>query len=101
METTQFQSVLHVGDVSCKIIYYVDFLSEMSSFVDARGFAVRWEQFFYQIEPIASAIPYMVCIGNHEYDYLGQPFKPTWSNAAADSGGECGIPFERRFQVKK
>jgi len=65
--------VLHIGDISY-----------------ARGYAFLWDYFFHNIEPVASAVPYMVCIGNHEYDYYGQPFAPSWSNYNSDSGGECG-----------
>lgn len=32
------------------------------------------------IEPISSQLAYMVGIGNHEYDYYLQPFRPWWSN---------------------
>jgi len=55
--------------------------------------------FFFQIEPIATQIPYLVCIGNHEYDYIGQPFNPSWSDYDTDSNGECGVPFNARFQM--
>jgi hypothetical protein len=65
----------------------------------AVGYAHRWEEYFHDVEPIASQIPYMVCIGNHEYDYTNQPFKPWWSNYGTDSGGECGVPYWHRFHM--
>ena len=34
----------------------------------ANGYSAEWDEFFYQIEPIASQVPYMVCDGNHEMD---------------------------------
>jgi hypothetical protein len=74
--------VLHVGDISY-----------------ARGYAYLWELFFHQVQPIATQVPYMVCIGNHEYDYVGQPWKPDWADYGTDSGGECGIPYNSRFMM--
>lgn len=44
-------------------------------------------------------MPYMVCLGNHEYDYIGSDFAPSWGNYGDDSGGECGIPFTYRFYM--
>ncbi len=41
----------------------------------------------------------MVCIGNHEYDYIGQPFSPKGYGYGTDSGGECGIPYLKRFRI--
>jgi len=65
--------LLHIGDISY-----------------ARGIGALWDAFMTQIEPIASRIPYMVSIGNHEYDHVtggdkdpsGAPgpggFRPSW-----------------------
>jgi phosphodiesterase/alkaline phosphatase D-like protein len=77
-----YSMVLHIGDISYAI-----------------GYSWRWEQFFSDIEPIASTMPYMVAIGNHEYDWPGQSFKPNWSNYGYDSGGECGMPYFKRFKM--
>ncbi len=46
-------AVLHIGDVSY-----------------ARGIGALWETFMSQIEPTASLVPYMIGIGNHEYDHV-------------------------------
>jgi len=75
-----FEMVLQIGDISYAV-----------------GNAERWDQFFWQIQPIATMMPWMATIGNHEYDHLNQPFKPEWSNYGYDSHGECGIPFFYRF----
>jgi acid phosphatase type 7 len=74
--------ISHIGDISY-----------------ARGYAWLWDNFFTQIEPIASKVPYHVCIGNHEYDWPLQPWKPDWSYSVygKDGGGECGIPYSLRF----
>jgi hypothetical protein len=49
------------------------------------GYAPRWEQFFNEIEPVATATPFMVVVGNHDIARFG-------------SRGECGVPFNKRFQ---
>lgn len=82
--------LLHIGDISY-----------------ARGKASLWERFFNLIEPVASAIPYMVSIGNHEYDHetggendpsgAGLGFHPSWGNYGDDSHGECSVPMYHRF----
>eukprot|EP01118_Nematostelium_gracile_P011152 TRINITY_DN391_c0_g1_i1.p1 TRINITY_DN391_c0_g1~~TRINITY_DN391_c0_g1_i1.p1 ORF type:complete len:546 (-),score=112.39 TRINITY_DN391_c0_g1_i1:21-1658(-) len=76
----RYDMVLHIGDISYAV-----------------GDAWRWDQFFWQIQPISSILPWMTSIGNHEYDHHNQPFKPKWSNYGDDSHGECGIPFFYRF----
>lgn len=85
------QLVLHIGDISY-----------------ARGYAYIWEQFFTLIESIASHVPYMINIGNHEYDHTtggqndpsgatGNGFHPIWGNYGDDSSGECSVPMYYRF----
>jgi phosphodiesterase/alkaline phosphatase D-like protein len=65
--------LLHIGDISY-----------------ARGIGALWDAFMTQIQPIAARVPYMVGIGNHEYDHVtggdkdpsGAPgpggFQPIW-----------------------
>ena len=31
--------------------------------------SLQWDDFMAEIQPIATRVPYMVCIGNHERDY--------------------------------
>ncbi|RAL53834.1 hypothetical protein DM860_004305 [Cuscuta australis] len=71
-------SVFHIGDISY-----------------ATGFLVEWDYFLHLITPVASRVPYMTAIGNHEIDYIGtgSVYK------TPDSGGECGIPYETYFQM--
>lgn len=75
------------------------FISHLGDISYARGYSWIWDTFFSQIEPIAARSPYHVCIGNHEYDWPKQPFKPKWSSYASDSGGECGVPYSMRFKM--
>eukprot|EP00611_Tribonema_gayanum_P015184 TRINITY_DN269_c0_g1_i1.p1 TRINITY_DN269_c0_g1~~TRINITY_DN269_c0_g1_i1.p1 ORF type:complete len:651 (+),score=172.68 TRINITY_DN269_c0_g1_i1:194-2146(+) len=78
--------VLHIGDISY-----------------ARGFDVQWDEFFDQIAPVATLIPWMVAPGNHERD---APL-PSTSTARPqtsyyrgyDSGGECGVPYSWRLPM--
>eukprot|EP00300_Choanocystis_sp_HF-7_P006210 c14553_g1_i1.p1 GENE.c14553_g1_i1~~c14553_g1_i1.p1 ORF type:complete len:684 (+),score=149.77 c14553_g1_i1:197-2053(+) len=70
--------LLHVGDISY-----------------ATGYLTEWDRFFAQIEPIATQVPYMTGLGNHERD---------WPNTGVhfngmDSGGECGTPTEFLFRM--
>ncbi|XP_010523486.1 PREDICTED: probable inactive purple acid phosphatase 2 [Tarenaya hassleriana] len=76
--------VSHIGDISY-----------------ARGYSWVWDEFFAQVEPIASKIPYHVCIGNHEYDWPAQPWKPDWAAYiyGKDGGGECGVPYSVKFNM--
>eukprot|EP01138_Halocafeteria_seosinensis_P011144 gb/GECG01011381.1/.p1 GENE.gb/GECG01011381.1/~~gb/GECG01011381.1/.p1 ORF type:complete len:601 (+),score=26.91 gb/GECG01011381.1/:1-1803(+) len=81
-DLTEPLNIVHIGDLSY-----------------ARGYAVFWEYFMSQIASVASRVPYMVGIGNHEYDWPGQPFKPSWNDYGTDSGGECGVPYFKRFSM--
>ncbi|KAM3278919.1 hypothetical protein ACQJBY_046299 [Aegilops geniculata] len=59
-------------------------------------------KYFYKIEPIAAGTPYHVCIGNHEYDWPSQPWKPSWAANVyngKDGGGECGVPYSVKFRM--
>lgn len=75
--------LVHMGDISY-----------------ARGYPFVWEWFMSSITPLASALPYMVGIGNHEYDYRGHgQVIPSWAPWGTDSGGECGVPYSARFSM--
>ncbi|KAF6263717.1 Metallo-dependent phosphatase-like protein [Scenedesmus sp. NREL 46B-D3] len=74
-----FQLVLHNGDISY-----------------ARGYVTQWDNFMHQMEPLVSAVPYMTAHGNHERDWPNSGDRFT---TAYDSGGECGIPLERRMAM--
>lgn len=76
----------------------------------AGGYAYLWDQWLSMIEPIATRVPYMVGIGNHEQSHLigggkdpskaeGNGFHPSWGNYLDDSGGECGVPVHYRFHM--
>eukprot|EP00878_Enallax_costatus_P019287 GHUV01020344.1.p1 GENE.GHUV01020344.1~~GHUV01020344.1.p1 ORF type:complete len:392 (+),score=91.17 GHUV01020344.1:31-1206(+) len=79
MRKDSYQLLIHNGDISY-----------------ARGYVTQWDNFMHQIEPIASHIPYMTTPGNHERDW---PNSGDRFEAAYDSGGECGIPFELRMRM--
>jgi len=72
----------HIGDISY-----------------ARGYGFLWDLFLGQVQQVSAVTPYMVSIGNHEYDYPDQPFKPSWGNYGTDSGGECGVPYNNLFNM--
>ncbi|KAK9830188.1 hypothetical protein WJX72_010191 [[Myrmecia] bisecta] len=80
-ETDYHQLVVHNGDISY-----------------ARGYVAQWDAFFDQIQPLATRMPYMTVIGNHERDWPGSGDRyPT----QMDSGGECGTPYERRLAMPR
>ncbi|WOH04412.1 hypothetical protein DCAR_0623821 [Daucus carota subsp. sativus] len=71
-------SIFHIGDISY-----------------ATGFLVEWDFFLHLISPVAAQLSYMTAIGNHERDYIdtGSVY------VTADSGGECGVPYETYFPM--
>eukprot|EP00252_Welwitschia_mirabilis_P007864 TRINITY_DN19574_c0_g1_i1.p1 TRINITY_DN19574_c0_g1~~TRINITY_DN19574_c0_g1_i1.p1 ORF type:complete len:468 (-),score=62.46 TRINITY_DN19574_c0_g1_i1:859-2262(-) len=76
------------------------FISHIGDISYARGYSWLWDSFFTQIEAVASTTPYHVCIGNHEYDWPSQPWKPDWATMyGTDGGGECGVPYSLRFHM--
>jgi len=79
-EINDHSLLVHIGDISY-----------------ARGYCSQWDNFFSQISPIAHAMPWMTCSGNHERDFpsSGDLYGST------DSGGECGIAHERRMQMPR
>lgn len=92
-----FVGLVHIGDLSY-----------------ARGQVFLWDQFGAIVQPVAAQIPYMVGIGNHEYDYLANGaghdlsgslaahrngWHPQGGNFHNDSGGECGVPTAKRFHM--
>ncbi|CAI5735661.1 unnamed protein product [Peronospora destructor] len=94
---------------------YDSFLLHFGDVSYARSKGHIWDRFFHVIEPYATRVPYMVSIGNHEYDYIeggehdlkggmlpyGGSFNPSWGNFGSDSGGECGVPMHHRWHVPK
>lgn len=70
--------VLHIGDISY-----------------ATGFMAEWDFFLEMIGTVASRVPYMTAIGNHERDF---PKSGSYYEGL-DSGGECGVPYETYFQM--
>ena len=73
----------------------------------AMGSGVIWDVWGALVEPIAARLPYMVTVGNHEYDHVGKRtewsgappggWHPAWGNMGDDSRGECGVPTAARF----
>lgn len=69
----------------------------------ACGSAWIHEKFHELVAPIVSRVPLFTSMGNHEFDYRGQGFKPSWAGDAfgdgESSGGECGIPYRKRWMM--
>lgn len=61
----------------------------------AVGFSYLWNEFMEMIQPVASVVPYMTSVGNHEDNWKNHGL---WGGD--DSGGECGVPYYKRFHVE-
>jgi hypothetical protein len=82
LEQGRLGAALHIGDISY-----------------ARGYDTQWDQFMELIEPVSSRVPYMLAGGNHEWDSTApRASRPTYFKNT-DSGGECGVPYSRRFRM--
>ncbi len=68
-------------------------------FADARGRNNVWADFMNMIEPVASAVPWMVNCGNHDCLDPNQEFQPPWLGYmwAGGDGGECGKAYNARL----
>ncbi|KAI3882152.1 hypothetical protein MKX03_024395 [Papaver bracteatum] len=86
---------LNTTDTLIKDLGNYDIVFHIGDMPYANGFLSQWDQFTEMIEPIASAVPYMVASGNHERDW---PNSGSFYNRG-DSGGECGVPAETMFYV--
>lgn len=81
----------------------------------AQGAAHIWDEWQQMMQPITTRVPYMIGVGNHEYDHMeggggnkdpsGETtpggFHPDWGNFGNDSGGECGVPTAKRFTMPR
>ncbi|XP_021756777.1 probable inactive purple acid phosphatase 1 isoform X2 [Chenopodium quinoa] len=71
----------------------IDIVFHIGDICYANGYLSQWDQFTAQVEPIASAVPYMIASGNHERDWPGTG--SFYQNT--DSGGECGVLAQNMF----
>ncbi len=69
-----------------------------SSILLFRGYSSQWDVFFDQVQPLVTKMPYMTTIGNHERNW---PNSGDRFPAQYDSGGECGVAYERRLQMPR
>merc|ERR1711871_157161 len=60
----------------------------------ARGWPWIWERYFDLMQGLATAVPWMTTVGNHEVDTAANPVKLA---SGHDSGGECGVATLKRF----
>lgn len=64
----------------------------------AQGFTYGWDVYWDMMQPLISHIPYMAVQGNHERDWPNTGDRYLQENAK-DSGGECGVVFEKRIPM--
>jgi hypothetical protein len=89
-----------------------DFIVHFGDLGYAMGSHWIWDKWGTLVEPAARLAPYMVSVGNHEFDYdQGSQKDPSktagtgdgsfqpewWTNGATASNGECGVPIFNRF----
>lgn len=60
----------------------------------ARGWPWIWERYFDMVQPLATALPFLTAVGNHEIDTSANSLKLA---SGHDSGGECGVATLKRF----
>eukprot|EP00490_Sorites_sp_Unknown_P022601 CAMPEP_0114685014 /NCGR_PEP_ID=MMETSP0191-20121206/59897_1 /TAXON_ID=126664 /ORGANISM="Sorites sp." /LENGTH=364 /DNA_ID=CAMNT_0001968759 /DNA_START=426 /DNA_END=1517 /DNA_ORIENTATION=+ len=79
---------------------YTDIISHCGDVSYSVGYESEWDTFLFQISNIATTIPYMTGIGNHEYSYSGMWIPDNVYYEAyspGDSGGECGVSYNSLF----
>ena len=75
----------------------------------ATGYGSVWDEWGEQITPWASRVPFLTCVGNHEYDATPDTWQhvnhtssgkisPRDLYASGDSGGECGVPARALYR---
>ncbi len=80
---------------------------------------LQWEYFFDQLDPLMARLAYMVNPGNHESDSKDSKYIPPyvitelvkllWLQLFSlsayyqghDSGGECNVPYVKRFRMPR
>lgn len=95
----QYPSIQTAGWVAKSAADLVVLIGDVSY---ARGLAWIWEYFHAMLtSTFALSKPMMLAVGNHEADYQLGPvdFKPSWGNYGNDSGGECAVPYARRYSM--
>jgi hypothetical protein len=86
----------------------IDFITHYGDLGYAKGAIFLWDAWMAMMALVGSRVPYMVSVGNHEYDYhqnsandpSGVPgmWRPSWWDGDVDSLGECGVGTEERFR---
>lgn len=56
-----------------------------------RGFSTSWDVYFEQLQPLASAMPYMTTIGNHERDWPASGDVFDGAVGAVTDSGVCQV----------
>ncbi|KAE8707333.1 putative inactive purple acid phosphatase 1 [Hibiscus syriacus] len=95
-EYNNFQSgSLNTTKQLIKDLKNINIIFHIGDICYANGYISQWDQFTARIEPIASAVPYMLASGNHERDWHGTG--SLYENN--DYGGECSVLAETMFFV--
>lgn len=69
----------------------VDVINHIGDISYATGQLSLWDSFLYEVESVASEVPWMTGIGNHEMGWAESDLP------GGDSQGECGVPYISLF----
>ena len=109
LPAAQATTELALSDITNNDVRFIIHQGDLSYAV---GYSYLWDVWMQFIEPLATRVPYMIGIGNHEQNYMSNKkgirdpsgdradgFHPSWGNYGHDSGGECGVPVLHRFHM--
>lgn len=84
-QVTPFDCIVHVGDIA------------YGGTGSTWEFEWIWDLYFWQIEPLASRIPYMAGVGNHEHYYDYASFQARFRMPSDQSGGNTNFWFSHDY----
>ena len=89
----------------------LDFVLHFGDLGYAKGAVFLWDAWMSMMANVGSRVPYLVSVGNHEFDYRypsqNDPSgtsggmsndMPSWFDGDVDSLGECGVGTDQRFR---
>lgn len=91
-----FDGAPNVSFALAREIGFPDFIMHYGDISYARGYVSEWDLFHHLNAQMMATHPWMVAMGNHERDWPGSGDR---FDLVEDSGGECGVAYQRRFPM--